>query len=390
MIVVSCVGDSCQKSAENRRHTLSEILARCPTWLRFPSRLTPISTLFPRMGSILATCTLATNLRHRTLAAGRPAFLALCFGACSVLVHEWAPAAESAYPSRPIRIVVGSAPGSGADTVLRAMSNRLAENIGQTVVVDNRAGATGTIGAEIVARSSPDGYTLFFPTLTEHLATTLQKRYPLAKEFEPIGLVATTAFMIVASATVPAKTTEEFIAYAKARPGKMLFGSSGTGGSLHVCMELFQTMAGLKMTHVPYKGTATAITELMTGQIQLACPPVASISGFFGNPKIRVLGVTMKEPTALAPGYVPIAQALPGYDFPGWYSALAPLKTPKAVIAKLNAEFGRAVNSPEVRERLLKMGVEPAMSTPDVFRAFLDRESTRMEKVLREAGVKAD
>lgn len=296
-------------------------------------------------------------------------------------------AAEASYPSRPIRIVVGSAPGSGADTVARALTSRLSENVGQPVVVDNRAGATGTIGAEIVARSAPDGYTLFFPTLTEHLATTLQRRFPLAKEFEPIGLVATTAFMVVSSATVPAKTTEEFIAYAKARPGKLLFGSSGTGGSLHVCMELFQSMAGLKMTHVPYKGTATAITELMTGEIQLACPPVASISPFFGNPKIRVLAVTSKEPTQLAPGYPTVAQALPGYAFPGWYSALAPLKTPKHIIARLNAEFGKAVNSPEVRERLLKMGVEPAISTPEDFRDFLHRESKRMETVLREAGV---
>lgn len=296
-------------------------------------------------------------------------------------------AGEAPYPSRPIRIVVGSAPGSGADTVARALTARLAENMGQPVVVDNRAGATGTIGAEIVARSAPDGYTLFFPTLTEHLATTLQRRFPLAKEFEPIGLVATTAFMIVSSATVPAKTTEEFIAYARARPGKLLFGSSGTGGSLHVCMELFQSMAGLKMTHVPYKGTATAITELMTGEIQLACPPVASISPFFGNPKIRVLGVTTREPTQLAPGYPTIAQALPGYAFPGWYSALAPLRTPRHVVAKLNAEFGKAVNSPEVRERLLKMGVEPAMSSPEEFRDFLHRESKRMETVLREAGV---
>lgn len=295
--------------------------------------------------------------------------------------------ADTAYPNRPIRIIVGSAPGSGADTVVRALTSRLSENLGQPVVVDNRAGATGTIGAEIVAKSAPDGHTLFFPTLTEHLATTLQKRFPLAKEFEPIGLVATTAFMVVSSATVPAKTTEEFIAYAKARPGKLLFGSSGTGGSLHVCMELFQNMAGLKMTHVPYKGTATAITELMTGEIHLACPPVASIAPFFSNAKIRVLGVTSKEPTQLAPGYPTVAQALPGFSFPGWYSALAPLKTPRHIIAKLNAEFGKAVAASEVRDRLLRMGVEPAMSTPEEFRDFLYRESKRMEPVLREAGV---
>lgn len=297
--------------------------------------------------------------------------------------------ATEAYPTRPIRIVVGSAAGSGSDVVSRVLSARLSENIGQPVVVDNRPGAAGLIGAEIVASAAPDGYTIFIATLTQHISTTLQKRVLLEKEFEPVGLLATTPFMLVASASIPVKSTEEFLAYARARPGKLMFGSSGTGGSLHVCLELFQSMAGLKMLHVPYKGSAMAITELMSGEIQLSCPPVAAMAPFMNNAKLRVLGVTTKEPTALAPGQPPIAQAVPGYAFPGWYGAFTPLKTPRHIIARLHKEFTRTIEAPDMRERLLKVGVEPAMSTPDGFREFLNSESKRMETVLREAGVQA-
>jgi tripartite-type tricarboxylate transporter receptor subunit TctC len=296
-------------------------------------------------------------------------------------------AAETGYPSRPLRVVLGSTAGSGSDVVARTLSTRLAENIGQPVVVDNRAGAAGVIGAEIVAKAAPDGYTIFIATLTQHLSTTLQNKYLLAKEFEPIGFLANTPFMLVASASVPARTTEEFIAYAKARPGKLLFGSSGRGGSLHICLELFQSMAGLKMVHVPYKGTPAALTDLMSGTIQLLCPPVASMASFLNNAKLQVLGVTTREPTALAPGYPAIAQALPGYVFPGWYGAFAPLKTPKPIIARLHQELARTVNAPDMRDRLIKVGVEPAMSTPEEFRDFLRRESKRMEGLLRDAGV---
>ena len=298
-----------------------------------------------------------------------------------------AQAALAGYPSRPIRIVVASAAGSGSDIVARTLSTRLAEHLGQAVVVDNRPGAAGLIGAEIVARAVPDGYTIFIPTLTQHISTTLAKRHQLEKDFEPVGFLANTPFMIITSGGLPVKTTEEFIAYAKARPGMLLYGSSGAGGSLHICMELFQSMAGLKMTHVPYKGSAALITDVMTNTIQLGCPPVAAMSAFMSNPKVRPLGVTTKEATSLAPGLPPISQALPGYAFPGWYGALVPLKTPKQIVALLHKELARTIAHPEVRERLLKQGVEPAISSPGEFRDFLVRESRRMEGVLKEAGV---
>ncbi len=294
--------------------------------------------------------------------------------------------AADTYPSRPIRMVLGSAAGSGSDVVARVLTHRLSENIGQPVVVDNRPGAAGLIGAEIVARATPDGYTVFIATLTQHLSTTLQNKHRLETEFEPIGFLANTPFMLVTSASIPVKTTEELIAYAKARPGKLLFGSSGKGGSLHICIEVLQSMAGLKMVHVPYKGSAGAITELMSGAIQLLCPPVAAMTPFMNNPKLRVLAVTTKEATALAPGHPPVSQALPGYAFPGWYGAFAPLNTPKHIVARLHKEFARTIDTPDMRERLLKVGVEPAMSTPQEFREFLASETKRMAKVLSDAG----
>jgi tripartite-type tricarboxylate transporter receptor subunit TctC len=300
-----------------------------------------------------------------------------------------AQAAEAAYPARPIRIVVASAAGSGSDIVARTLSTRLAENLGHAVVVDNRPGAAGLIGAEIVARATPDGYTMFIPTLTQHISTTLAKRHRLDAEFEPVGFLANTPFMIVTSASVPVKSMEEFIAYAKARPGKLLYGSSGNGGSLHICIELLQSMAGLRMTHVPYKGTAAVITDLMTNTVQLGCPPVAAMSAFMNNAKLRVLAVTTQEATSLAPGQPPVSAALPGYAFPGWYGALVPLRTPKAIVALLHKELARTLAAPDIRDRLLKQGVEPAMSSPEEFREFLSRESKRMEVLLKDAGVQA-
>ena len=298
-----------------------------------------------------------------------------------------APAAET-YPSRPLRMISASAPGSGSDVVGRIISTRLSENMGQQVVVDNRPGAAGLIGAETVANATPDGHTFWLATFTQLISTTLHDRLHLAKEFTPVGLVATTPFIIVASGTLPVKTTAEFIAYAKARPGQLLFGSSGTGGSLHVCMELFVAMAGLKMTHVPYKGVGNALTDLMSGQIHAACPAAPSMSLFADNPKVRILGVTSKEPTPLAPGVEPIARTLPGYEMPGWYGVLLPKGTPRHIVERINREFARTVNAPDVREKLLAAGAEPAMSSPEEFRAFLARESERLAKLLKDAGVK--
>jgi tripartite-type tricarboxylate transporter receptor subunit TctC len=198
-------------------------------------------------------------------------------------------------------------------------------------------------------------------------------------------LLATTPFIIVASSTLPIKSTADFIAYAKARPGQLMFGSSGAGTTPHVCLELFQVMAGIKMLHVPYKGMTGAITNVMGGQIHLACPATPSMT-IFGN-RVRVLGVTSPGPTPLAPGVPPISDVLPGYDMPGWYGLLAPPGTPKAIVARINQEFAKTINAPDIREKLLVTGAEPAMSSPEGFTAFLRKESERLGKLLKDAGV---
>src|SRR5215813_12938728 len=197
----------------------------------------------------------------------------------AVLCHL---AAAQNYPSRPIRLVSASAPGSGSDVVARLLSTRLSENLGQQIVIDNRAGASGLIGAEVTARATPDGHTFWLATLTQLISTTLANRLHLAKEFAPVGLVATTPFVIVVSNTLPVKSTAELIAYARARPGQLLFGSSGAGTSPHICMELFVAMAGIRMVHVPYKGIGPAIPDLVTGQIHAACPAAPSMTVFGG------------------------------------------------------------------------------------------------------------
>jgi len=318
----------------------------------------------------------------------RPAqqFLIAATGAAVGLATFSALAAE-AYPARPLRLILGSAVGSGSDVVSRVLSTRFAENIGQPVVVDNRPGAAGLIGAEIVAKAAPDGYTIWIATLTQHRSSTMHKRLHLDTSFEPIALLANTPFMIVANASIPARSIAEMISYAKERPGQLMYGSSGTGGSLHICIEVLQSMAGIQLRHVPYKGSAMAITDLMSGEIHLSCPPVAAMTPFLKNPRLRVLGVTTKEETALAPGFPPVAQSLPGYAFPGWYGVLMPPMAPRAIVARLHREFARTVSAPDMRERLLKVGVEPAISSPEEFREFLKQESQRMEVVLRNAGI---
>ena len=312
----------------------------------------------------------------RTILAG----VALWTAASTVMAAEQ-------YPTRPVRMILGSAAGSGSDVVARIIAGRLSENLGQQVVVDNRPGAAGLIAAEIVTKSTPDGYTIWMPTLTQHLGTTLRNKYILQTEFEPVALVATTPFLLVTNAGTGVKNTAEFIEYVKKNPGKLNFGSSGTAGSLHICVEIFLNMAGIKMVHVPYKGSAASITDLIAGTIQLSCPPVAAMVPFMKNEKLRVLGVTSKDATPLAPGQTPISQAVPGYAFPGWYGIVVPRNTPKAIVARLNKEIAVTVNAKDMHDRLFRVGVEPATNSPAEFRAFLVSESVRMAKVMKEAGV---
>jgi tripartite-type tricarboxylate transporter receptor subunit TctC len=314
------------------------------------------------------------------IASMRISVALVCLAMLGVAVHA------QPYPSRPIRLIVSTAPGSGSDIIARLISVRLSENLGQQVVVDNRVGASGMIGAETVARATPDGHTFWLPTLSSLISTTSANRLHLAKEYAPIGLVATTPFVIAVTSTLPVRSIAELIAYAKANPGQLMYASGGTWTSTHICIELLQQMAGLKMLHVPYKGLGVAMADLMSGQVQLACPPAPTMTVLPAG-KVRVLGVTSLSLSQLAPGIPPIANTLAGYEMPGWYGAVAPQGTAKNVIARINQELARTVTSPDIREKLLAAGAEPSMSSPEDFTAFLNRESQRLVKLFADAGV---
>ena len=299
-----------------------------------------------------------------------------------------AQAAGEVYPARPIRLVTPTAAGSGSDVVARIISGKLSEALGRQIVVDNRAGVSGLLAAELVAKAAPDGYTLGMVTLTQLMATVLYQRFLMDREFVPVARVGSTPFVIVASPSLPVKTIPELIAYAKARPGQVLYASGGQGSTPHLCTEMFNSMAGVDLVHVPYKSSIFAITELASGQVHILCSAIPTLHAAIQGGKARPLGVTSREPSKLAPGVPAISATVPGFDMDGWYGIIAPLGTPKDIVAKLNAAFTQVVKTPEVQERLLGVGAETLTSTPAEFGAFLKNETQRWTKVMREAGIK--
>ena len=311
---------------------------------------------------------------------------ALAVVASSAAMAQSAPA--STYPVRPIRLLTPTAAGSGSDVVARIISGKLTEVLGKQIVVDNRAGVAGLLAAEIVAKAAPDGYTLGMVTLTQLMATVLYQRFLIDKEFLPVSRVGSTPFVIVASPQLPVKTIPELIAYAKARPGQVLYASGGQGSTPHLCMEMFKSMAGVELLHVPYKSSILAATDLGSGQVHILCSAVPTLHATLQSGKARALGVTSREPSRLAPGVSTVAAAVPGYDMDGWYGIIAPRGTPKEIIAKLNSAFTQVLKLPEVQERLLGVGAEALSSTPASFGDFLLGETQRWSKVMREAGIK--
>ena len=285
-------------------------------------------------------------------------------------------------------MVIAATVGAGPDIVARAMGIKLTEAWGEQIVVDNRAGASGLIGAETVAKAAPDGHTLWLSTLTQVISTTLHQRLSIAKEFAPVGLVATTPYILAANAALPVKSMAELIEYAKARPGQLLYGSGGEGSTGHLCMEILAKAAGVAFTHVPYKSSPVALTDMMAGQIHLSCVAAPAVPPFVKSGKVRALAVTSATRTQLAPGLPTVAETVPGYDLTGWYGMLAPRGTPPEIIARINAAMVAAVKSRDLEERLLAVGAEPVGSTPAEFGAFLRKETGRWGKALKDAGVK--
>jgi len=298
------------------------------------------------------------------------------------------------YPSRPIRFVVPYPAGGPLDTVARLLGQKVSESMKQPIIVDNRPGAGGNIGADFVAKSAPDGYTILMGAVATHaINPTLYSHIPYdpVADFMPITQVASTPNVLVVNPSVPAKDVREFIAYAKANPGRLNFGSGSTGSAGHLAGELFKTMAGVDMTHVPYKGAGPAMQDLVAGQIQLMFDNLASSLGQIRAGKVRALAVTTAKRTSLAPELPTIAESgLPGFDINTWFGVFAPAKTPQPVVDRLYTEFTRALAMPDVRQKMIDLGAEPVGNKPAEFAAYIRSEKDKYARVIRASGAKVD
>ena len=288
------------------------------------------------------------------------------------------------FPSRPVRIVVPFPPGGGADTLARIMEPKLAGIWAQPIVVENRPGASGHIGAEFVAKSAPDGSTL----LMSSTASLTEKN---VDQFAPVSLVSASAYIVTANPGVAAANIRELIALAKANPGKLTFGSSGTGAASHLSAELFKAMAGVDLLHVPYKGTGQGLTDLLAGHVNLMFAPSQTVMPYVHAGKLKALAVTGARRSETLPDLPTVAESgLPGYEAVGWFGLLAPAATPKATVARASADVNRVLAMSDVREKMLALGAEPAGNTPEEFARFIREDQAKWSKLMKEAGIKAE
>ena len=297
------------------------------------------------------------------------------------------------YPSKPIRMIVGFAPGGGTDTTARAISAKLGELVGQQVIIDNRAGAAGNIATEMVAKANPDGYTLLLGTIAALAINPSLYRTKLpfdsVKDFAPIIQAVDSTNILSVHPSVPVGTVKELIALAKTK--SLNYGSSGVGGTGHLAGELFDTMAGTKMTHVPYKGGGPAMIDLVGGQVQIVYATAASAVPMIKATKIKGIAVTTIKRSALMPTIPTIAESgLPGFDANNWYGLLAPAKTPRAIVMRLNAEVTKVLAMPDVKDFLFNQGLDPAPGSPEKFGAYIKAEMAKWAKVVKDSGARAD
>ncbi|MGZ9012192.1 MAG: Bug family tripartite tricarboxylate transporter substrate binding protein [Burkholderiales bacterium] len=297
------------------------------------------------------------------------------------------------FPVKPIRLVIPYPPGGGTDTIGRPLVQRLGENLKQQVIVDNRGGAGGNIGMEIAAKSPPDGYTLVL-AITAQLAVNpaLYKKLPYdpVKDFEPISLLATGPYLLLVHPSLPAKSLKELIALARARPGQINYASSGNGSGGHLAAALLENMANIKMLHIPYKGGGPALVDLLAGNVQVLYATYATSRPHIDSGRVRALGVSTARRLTGVDIPTIAEQGLPGYDAGVWYAVLAPAGTPRDIVAKLNAEFVRALGSLEIKALLAKASIEPIGSTPEELAKFMKEEIAKWAKVVKSANVHID
>jgi tripartite-type tricarboxylate transporter receptor subunit TctC len=304
------------------------------------------------------------------------------------------PATAQAYPNKPVRIVVPWTPGGTADTLARILGQRLSESFGQQVLVDNRPGASGQIGTELVAKSAPDGYTLVLATTAPNsTAPSLYTKisYDPMKDFAPVSLVALTFYVLSVNPSVPVRNIPELVQLAKARPGELNFSSPGNGTPNHLSGEMLKTMAGIRMQHIPFKGSAQAIADVIGGQLPLNFENIAVVLPHIKAGKVRALGVTSAQRNRFLPDVPTIAESgYPGFEAVGWFGLMAPAATPRDALAKLNAETVRLLSSADVSSRILGLGAEVKPTTMREFEAFNRAQIAKWAKVIKESGARAD
>lgn len=309
-------------------------------------------------------------------------FLLLAAGGATVIAQP--------YPTKPIRILVAYTPAGTTDILARAIGQKMTEKWGQPVIIDNRPGANGNIGTEIAARATPDGYTILMATAATHsINNTLYKKlsWDAVRDFAPIGLVAIVPNLLVVNNALPVKNVKELIAHAKANPGKLNFGSPGNGATAHLSMELLQAMTGTKMVHVPYKGSAGVLADVMAGQISLSMDNMPVYLPQAKAGKIRALAVSSDSRSPAAPDLPTVGEIVPGFSAASWFGLAAPKGTPKAIVEQLSAEAARILKLPDVNERLSGLGAQPVGGTPAEFAAFIQSETVKWAKVIKDANV---
>jgi tripartite-type tricarboxylate transporter receptor subunit TctC len=298
------------------------------------------------------------------------------------------------YPNKPVRLIIPFSAGGGADIFARIIGRKLQDQVGQPFVADNRAGASGIIGCEMVARATPDGYTLLMGTTGTHAtnpAVYAKLPYDPLKDFSAISLVAESPFMLLVNPALPVRSVKELIAYAKTKSGQFTYGSSGIGSSSHLGFELFNLMARIKGVHVPYKGLAPAMTDTIAGQLTMTWNSITASAPFIKNGQVRALGIGSQKRSALMPEVPTISEAgLPGYELGSWYGLFAPPGTPPTIVRQLHREIVTAIGDPAIQQQFAGLSAEAVGSTPEEFRAVLQKDILKWAKVARQANVKTE
>ncbi|MBI2509751.1 MAG: tripartite tricarboxylate transporter substrate binding protein [Betaproteobacteria bacterium] len=316
-------------------------------------------------------------------------FLICIAAALALLLAPGGAQAQGKYPARPVRLIVPFVPGGGTDIVSRALALKMSDTLGQSVIVDNRPGASGRIGAEIAVKSSPDGYTLIMVSASYAGASALYRLpYDPVNDITPIVQVGQSAFVVVVNPSVPVKSIKELLSYARANPGKLNYGSTGTGGITHLATELFQLTAGTNMTHVPYKGTGAALTDLLAGQIQLLFGSLPSMVPQVEAGRLRGIAVTTPKRVAALPDMPTVAEAGVPYEAILWYGLWGPKGLPRNIVSLWNKEANRIIRLPETQARYKKEGLEPAGGPPEQFREVIRKDIARLRDVVNKANIK--